>query len=59
MNIFDRWGEKLFTASDIHNAWDGMYKGILCKEDAYTWKINLTNVFGKSKELTGHVTLIK
>jgi len=59
MSIFDRWGEKMFTTNDIHNAWDGKYRGILCKEDAYTWKIDLVNVFGKSKELTGHVTLIK
>lgn len=59
MYVFDRWGERLFSTNDIHNGWDGTIKGKLCKEDVYVWKINLTNVFGKSHELTGHVTLMK
>ncbi len=62
MNIFDRWGEKLFTSNDIQDAWDGTYQNRgnkEVKEDIYTWVINVTNVFGKAKEFTGHVTLIK
>jgi gliding motility-associated-like protein len=59
LNIFDRWGENIFTSNDIRDAWDGKYRGVLCKDDTYVWKINLTNVFGKSHELKGHVTLIK
>ncbi len=62
LNIFDRWGEKIFTSNDINEAWDGSYqnrKVKLCTEDTYIWIINVTNVFSKSKEFTGHVTLIK
>lgn len=59
MNIFDRWGEKVFSTNDMRNAWDGTFRGKLCKDDTYVWKINLTNVFGKSHELKGHVTLMK
>jgi gliding motility-associated-like protein len=62
MQIFDRWGEKVFTSTDLNEAWDGtvLNKGIKqAPEGTYTWRIKLTNVFGKSKELTGHVTLIK
>ncbi len=63
MQVYDRWGEKVFTSTDLNEAWDGTYvtkagtKQI--QEGVYTWRIKLTNVFGKSKELTGHVTLIK
>ncbi len=59
MTIFDRLGEKIFSSNDIQEAWDGTLKGKICKEDTYVWKINLTSVYGKSKELTGHITLIK
>jgi gliding motility-associated-like protein len=63
MQIFDRWGEKVFTSSDLNEAWDGTMMNKAgtktVQEGVYTWRIKLTNVFGKSKELTGHVTLIK
>ena len=58
-DIFDRWGDKLFHTNNFDSAWDGNVNGIGVKNDIYTWRIKLTNVFGKSHELTGHVTLIK
>ncbi|MGZ3932171.1 MAG: T9SS type B sorting domain-containing protein, partial [Bacteroidia bacterium] len=62
MDIFDRWGEKVFSATDINDAWDGIYQHRgqnTIEEGVYTWQIRVTNVFGKAKELSGHVTLIK
>ncbi len=59
LRVFNRWGEELMMTNDFGHGWDGMYKGKLSKEDTYIWKINLTNVFGKSHELSGNVTLIK
>jgi len=59
LRIFNRWGEELMFTNDFYHGWDGMYKNKLSQEDTYIWKINLTNVFGKSHELTGNVTLIK
>ena len=59
LDIFDRWGEKIFQTNQFEHGWDGTIKGISIKNDIYTWRIKLTNVFGKSHELTGHVTLIK
>jgi gliding motility-associated-like protein len=62
MYIFDRWGEKVYHTKDFYEAWDGTYQGRggkICKEDVYTWLIDCTDVFGKSHELKGHVTLIR
>jgi gliding motility-associated-like protein len=62
LNIFDRWGEKVFTTKKFEEGWDGTFqnrKGGIMKEDTYTWLINCTSVFGKSHELKGHVTLMK
>ncbi|MBP7809389.1 MAG: gliding motility-associated C-terminal domain-containing protein [Bacteroidia bacterium] len=65
MNIFDRWGEKVFSTKDFEKGWDGTMQskndvkyGVL-EDGAYTWLINATSVFGKSHELKGHVTLMK
>ncbi len=59
MNIFDRWGTKLFTSKDQTQGWDGTYKGVLSKQDAYTYLIIYTALDGKKVEKTGHVTLLK
>jgi len=62
--VFDRWGEMIFKTKEFNQGWDGKHHrgidyGIYCKDDVYTWLIKVTDVFGKSHELKGHVTLIK
>ncbi len=59
MEIFDRWGEKLFTSYDLHIGWDGTHNGKICKDDVYVYRIVITNVYGKQLEYVGHVTLLK
>lgn len=59
MNIFDRWGAKLFTSTNQKEGWDGTYKGVLSKQDSYTYLIIYTALDGKKVEKTGHVTLLK
>lgn len=65
LQIFDRWGERIYETKEINAGWDGTYhgKGVnygkTIEEGVYTWLINVTNVFGKAHELKGHVTLIK
>jgi len=59
MNIFDRWGEKLFTSNDQKKGWDGTSKGVECKDDVYTYLVNYTTMDGKKHTKTGHVTILK
>ncbi len=58
LEVFDRWGEKLFESSDFFAGWDGMYKGKACKQDSYQWKIAVTDASGKNKQLQGYVNII-
>ena len=65
LQIFDRWGERVFETKTFDKGWDGRFRGKgleyeqTCEEGTYTWLINVTNVSGKAHELKGHVTLIK
>ena len=58
--IYDRWGEKLFKTNEFSKGWDGTYQGkLVSQDDSYVWRIKLIDSYGRTKELTGHVTLIK
>lgn len=59
ISIYDRWGENLYQGNDFGQGWDGVYKNQLCKTDVYIYRIQITNVYGKSLEYVGHVNLIR
>lgn len=61
INIFDRWGELIFTSEEMRPVWDGTHKGIKVKPDVYVWKIRYTSEIDPNnvKEQTGHVTLLR
>ena len=61
MWIFDRWGNLIFTCSDLNQTWDGTVQGKggdLCQIDTYVWKVAITDVFDKRHKYIGHVSLI-
>ena len=57
LDIFDRWGENIFTSNDIKNGWNGLYKGEECKLDVYIYKIAYKGLDAKYRIKTGHITL--
>lgn len=59
MQIFNRWGELLFESRDVRQGWDGYYRGRLCQQDVYVWRVKVK--FADGGELTdiGDVTLIR
>jgi gliding motility-associated-like protein len=65
MQIFDRWGEKVFETTDFNEGWDGKYHSKndvaykILPTGVYVYKIKLVNVSGQGKDLTGHVTLLR
>ena len=62
MDIFDRWGQLIYTSTDVFQGWDGKSKkgGDILPQDVYVYKISVTNNnSSKPKQYTGHVTLMK
>ncbi len=61
LRIYDRWGKLLFKTNDINQAWDGRTKGSEepIKSDVYVWKAWVKDIFHRTKEYVGHVTLLK
>ncbi len=39
MDIYNRWGEKIFVTTDVNQGWDGKFKGKTCAEDIYIYMI--------------------
>ena len=60
MTITDRWGNTVFTTNNIAAKWDGRFKGNLCPEDIYIFKIESTEKGGDKKSIrSGHISLFR
>lgn len=57
--IYDRWGKEIFHSKSTQDGWDGSFAGEICKQDVYTWVIELTTNQGERLRKTGLVTLLR
>jgi gliding motility-associated-like protein len=39
IQIYNRWGERLFETDDYRQGWDGTYQGQACATDYYVYLI--------------------
>ncbi len=60
LQIFDRWGEMVYTTVDVNKSWTGAKNnaGPLLKQDVYVWKITFQDEFKKHYEKLGHISLL-
>ncbi len=59
IEIFNRWGEKLYESSDILDGWDGNYRGKEAQQDVYVYVVKVTSLAGKAYEYYGTITLLR
>ncbi len=61
IEIYDRWGLKVFETKDNQQHWNGkkMNKGQLCSDGTYYYIISVTNQISESKTFTGFLTLLR
>ena len=53
--VFNRWGEQVFTSSDISNSWTG--DGAL--DGMYAWVLSMRDSENRIRKATGHVLLLR
>jgi len=58
LEIYNRWGERLFHTTEINKGWDGYYNGVLCAQGVYVWQAWVVYGNGKSENQAGDVTLL-
>jgi gliding motility-associated-like protein len=56
LQIYDRWGQMIYTSTDIRQGWDGTRNGTLCQEGVYVWIIYYED--NKKKPVTNKGTIM-
>ncbi len=59
LSIFNRWGELMYTTSDLGEGWDGVYKGNPMPEGTYTFIANIVDRAGRKFKRSGSVVLLR
>ena len=57
--IWNRWGQLVYSSSDPTKGWDGNFKGTPAQTGVYAYLIDYTTTGGEEKVLKGNVTLIR
>jgi len=59
LEIFNRFGEKVFSSENINESWDGYYKGKLLSPQVFDFYLEIECVGNKSLFEKGNITLIR
>lgn len=59
LQIFNRWGEQIFTSTNLDDQWDGNYQSLPVAEGVYVYKLFAMGDGGARTYKTGSVTLLR
>jgi gliding motility-associated-like protein len=59
LEVFNRWGQRVYLSADPHARWDGTRGGVPCDLGTYFFRFNARCLTGKVEEYHGDVTLIR
>lgn len=59
IDIYNRWGEIVFTANELNFIWDGTYNGIYVQDGTYTYNVMIETNSGRNRVMKGHVNVLK
>lgn len=59
MEIYNRWGEKIFETTEYETGWDGRSNLKECPQGVYSWIIYFYDPFGNLYTQSGQVTLLR
>ncbi len=58
IEIYNRWGSKIFESFDVNRGWNGLIEGNLGKQDVYVYRVRGRYTNGQSFDISGDVTLV-
>ena len=58
LEIYNRWGEKLFETNDIDEEWDGTYGGKPVQNNVCSYRLKAMGIDNRSYTLSGTITII-
>jgi gliding motility-associated-like protein len=59
IQIYDRYGERIFETNNKNEPWDGKYKGAPCQEAVYFYILRYTGWDGSDESQSGNFTLLR
>lgn len=59
MQVYNRWGEKIFESDSLGSSWDGTHKGKALNPGAYVYVVDITFQDGTNEVVKGSVSLVK
>jgi gliding motility-associated-like protein len=59
LKIFNRWGEELFSTTNVEEGWNGFSSSSVCTDGTYFWILQYRTITNKSDVQKGFLTLIK
>ncbi|MBN8781746.1 MAG: hypothetical protein ABS85_13550 [Sphingobacteriales bacterium SCN 48-20] len=59
VQVFNRYGAKVYESRDYRNTWDGTYKGKPLPDGTYYFVISYELVNGKKEHLKGNLTILR
>jgi gliding motility-associated-like protein len=59
LQIFNRWGEKVFETTSMSDSWDGTFRGRNMDTGVFVYKAEGLTIDGKTFSLKGNITLIR
>lgn len=58
-DVYDRWGEKVFSSSSPDNGWDGNFNGKKAASGVYVYKLRTVFTDGDIENKSGNITLVR
>jgi gliding motility-associated-like protein len=59
MNIYDRWGGKVYYSTDLSEGWDGTVNGEELNSGVFVYSLLVTFFDGQTKIVSGNITLAR
>lgn len=59
LEIYNRWGQRVYTSDDINEQWDGKFGGKYCEVGIFAYYIKATSLSGEFYELKGTINLLR